>query len=281
MKIWLFSSLALLFLLGSGCARTTPRTNQVLTNQAVTTSPPATTKAKEVNTKPEVVFQGQSGTNKFLLELWHGASGIEGRFIYANQQTLEVSGTLSDGLYSLRVPGTVGNSKKSFEIEYQKQGLYKGSMQNFYGTGEMPVTLYEVENDLKAHQMYGGYYVLQLAPGKISKNQYLNVLFFDHNELLVEGNAVWQGADPDSIHFGTIGGVIKFDGSKAVYRNEEDGCQVELTFTSKNIIARESAIAGSESSFPCGGDKVTFNGTYVRISPQISHWNSEVFDLYQ
>ncbi len=323
MKNWLFGSLSLLLLLGGGCARnTTPQANPVVANSTAVTTPPASTtevknptpvvatpsltpsstsssttkvtapsstaKAVEVKVKPEVVYKGYSGSNKFILELWHGKSGIEGpfgtiegRFIYANKKTLEVSGTLSDGLYNLRVPGTVGINSKSFAIEYQKQGLYKGSMQNFYGTGEAPVTLYEVENNLKEHQMYGGYYILQLGPGDTSNSQYLNILFFDHNELLLDGYAMWQGNDPDNIHFGTIGGVLKFDGHIATYRNEEDGCQVELEFTGKTIVARESAIGGSESEFPCGGNNVTFNGTYVKISPRINSWNNEVFDLYQ
>ncbi len=107
-------------------------------------------------------------------------------------------------------------------------------------------------------------------------NQHIDVQTLPDGRLKIQGEAFWQGANPENIHNGIFAGVVNAASSRAVYasgkpyvQGDEDnkdyeGCVVVMDFSGDTIHVKDNA--------QCGGANVSFTGTYQKKNGAGSDW---------
>ena len=199
------------------------------------------------------------------------------------QMTLQQKGTGVVGTYryvkigaNLGLEGSLRDKDSLVLFEYDESGkqtgLFKGRFKGAFSTSETIEGTWSKPNGLKplpfALRRTDAAPASVTAPrrddvtgrykrdGKHSSE--VNVQQLANGDITIEGESFWIGNN-DNIHTGDISGICRLQGNQASYTDKNMPCRLTLTFHKATL-----TINGDDGN--CGGQNVTFNGTYKRIS---------------
>lgn len=245
-----------LVLVGGGC------NTKASVRSAYLTTPTNTPQKTELISR---TYFGIVGNKNVTAVLKNTAGIIEGSYHYAeNRNTFELSGSLEGDVVSLGEFSANSNTTDSpsaeFRLNVGTAGELVGNRISKIDNKTNSVRLYETDNTLTEQQQYGGHYELAEYP-----EQYIDVLFLSPQTVKLQAHAQWQGLEPQNIHFGDVTSILPWTKNSLVYRNEVDGCELNLNFDN-------AAVKGTDNG-ECGGVNVRFNGTYKRTSTSVPNWS--------
>lgn len=100
----------------------------------------------------------------------------------------------------------------------------------------------------------------------------IDLLFLENDQIKMQGEAYWQGVNPENIHIGNFAGFAGRNETYIIYKagESEYDCVVEIFFQDKNHLM-------ATDNNNCGGANVTFAGNYI-LQEEPSDWS--LFDEF-
>jgi hypothetical protein len=216
------------------------------------------------NTDLKISYTGNIKNIPIQMTLQQKVAGVVGTYRYVKIGT------------DLGLEGSLRGKDSLILFEYDESGkqtgLFKGRFKGAFGTSELIEGTWSKPNGSKSLPF--ALRRIDAAPASVTvprrddvtgrykrdgkHSSEVNVQQLANGDITIEGESFWIGNN-DNIHTGDISGICRLQGNQASYADKNMPCRLTLTFHTVTL-----TINGDDGS--CGGQNVTFNGLYKRIS---------------
>ena len=143
----------------------------------------------------------------------------------------------------------------------EKDNTLKGEWITADKSKKYKVYLQEIFNNLPGYSKYSGHY-------ETPDNYRIDIFYLGNNKAKIQGEAYWQGVNPENIHTGVIADIVDIKNNAIHYTDGEDeySCKLDIKYLSPSKIQ-------VKDNYQCGGMNVSFDGIYTRKSLRTGSWD--------